>query len=129
MNNVNFIWGKYIPLINKISLILYLVPLFTVDLYIVIRMPGLFVLWFVMFIVLGIFLFFYRLENTKYRNRFTTFSSYDKYIFVLIILRNILFLLNFIPYIQIFGFIGLVSVGAIIVVIYLILIGLRNQSI
>jgi hypothetical protein len=67
--------------------------------------------WIEMIVVFGVFLFFYYLENHVFKKRFSeSHSQFDGWILALIVVRNIVFLLNFIPFIQILGGLILISV-------------------
>ena len=95
-------WG--IVIVNKVSFWIYLALLLIVDLVIVIRTPELFPFWFIMVGVFVVFLLFYSFENSYCARRFLeTSSRLDIFIGLVIGLRNVAFLLNFIPVIQLLG--------------------------
>jgi hypothetical protein len=97
-------WAKDIPRVNRVFMVISLVFVFGLDLLILISNPGLAPFWFMMLGVLAAFVFFYYLENFVFRKRFAgTTSHLDKWILRVIILRNIIFVLNFIPFIQLIG--------------------------
>ena len=64
--------------------------------------------WIVMLVVLGVFALCVYYENVVLRKSFGASSSpYDAWIYRLVTLRNIFFLINFIPLVQVFGLIVL----------------------
>ena len=98
------IWAKRIPRINKVFMIIFLVLVFGLDLLILISSPSLAPYWYIMLGVLAIFAIFFYLENFIFCKRFAgTQSSLDKWISAIVVIRNIIFLLNFIPLIQLLG--------------------------
>jgi len=123
------IWTKGIPRTNKVFMIISLVLVFGLDLFIIISSPGLRSFWYMMLGVLAVFAVFFCLENFVFRKKFTdNTSNLDKGIFAVIVIRNLIFLLNFIPVIQLLGFAAIVYAGWIIGLIYLGLIIVRfNQ--
>jgi hypothetical protein len=79
-------------------------------------------------VVLAIFGVFYYLENFIFKKRFaSSISSLDNKIIGLIWVRNIIFVLNFIPLIQLIGWLGISVLGAPLLVIYIILIIRRRD--
>src|SRR3989344_7282882 len=120
---MNTIWTKGIPQTNLIFGLLSLLLVFGVDLYAVISNPDLSFFWFIMLIIFGVFAIFFYLENVVFCKKFANSTSkLDIWISLVIVIRNVLFLLNFIPIIQLFGLIGIVSVGWVIGLVYLFLI-------
>lgn len=108
----NKIWSKGIPRGNMIIMIISLILVFGLDLVILIDNPTLAPFWFAMLGVFGIFGIFYYIENRIFKQKFkTTLSKKDKQISLLIGLRDMVFLLNFIPFIQILGGIALMYGG------------------
>jgi len=103
---VNKIWKYYIPAINKIFLVLYLILILIVDLYIIIKNPNLTFFWAIMLFVFSIYyLGCFLVENRglKKKLEYAHVGNLDYIILILIIFRNIIFLLNFIPGIQLIG--------------------------
>ena len=125
----NLLWTKAIPKTNIVSLIIYLVLLVGVDTPMVISSNDLLPFLLLMFGVFGVFMIFFCLENLVYKKQFANSTSgLDNGIMVVIALRNILFLLNFIPFIQLLGIAGLVMVGWILAIIYIVLIIARSKA-
>lgn len=108
-------WTKGIPRINKVFMILSILLVFGFDLFVIISYPDLISFWYIMLGVLAAFALFYALENFVLRKKFAgTTSALDKWIRLIIILRNLIFLLNFIPVIQLLGLALLAGVFTII---------------
>jgi hypothetical protein len=116
------LWNRYIPRTNNIFLGIDLALVFILDLAIIINSPELKPFWYAMLFVLVIQLVFWSIENyylsPKLKTQPTTASTQFFYIFSL--LKNILFLLNYIPLVQIIGWIGGVFAGPVIVVGYIV---------
>ena len=112
----NKIWSC-IDIINLTFMVISALLVFGLDLWILISSFSLLAFYIEMLVVLGISAFFFYYECFVCRKRFTnTKSSLDVWILVLIVLRNLICLLNFIPLIQILGAI----IGAIVIVPYVI---------
>jgi hypothetical protein len=106
----SIIWTKSIPVFNTIFMVISVLLVFGLDLFILIQSPALVGFWVEMLIVFAIFAIFYCFENFVLRKRFAnTRSSLDIWLMFIIVGRNIIFVLNFIPLIQIFGFLFLVG--------------------
>lgn len=122
------IWSAFIPRINKIFLVLSLIFVFGVDLLVLISSFSLLGYWFEMLAVFGVFLLLFYLENKVFSKKFAdTKTPLDPFIYVLIVLRNIVIFLNFIPFIQLLGMgIGMFA-GIPYLVIYSLLICLRYR--
>lgn len=126
---VNKIWTKIIPVTNKVFLVLYLLLVFGLNLWIVTNDKSLEDFWQAMLVVLGIYCIFLFFDN-KFKLDFSNSSSnLDQLILGIIILRNIIFLLNFIPLIQLLGLVGLIFGGPVLLVIYAIMIYYRYRQI
>ncbi len=98
------LWSKVIPRTNWVFMIISLLLVFGLDLVIVFSDTSLMSFWIAMLVVLGVFAIFFVLENYRFRKRFTnTRSAIDPWIVAVIIIRNIVFVLNFIPLIQVIG--------------------------
>lgn len=125
----NKIWSGFIPRINKIFLILSSIFVFGLDLIILIGSSfSLLGFWIEMLLVFGIFVIFFRLENYSYKNKFAyTKSALDPWILTLVIFRNCIFFLNFIPLIQVLGVYVGITVGVPYLIVYLILISIRSK--
>lgn len=70
----NVIWTKGIFWTNAVSMIISLLLVFGLDLFIVISSPSLLYYWYMMLAVLGVFLFFFFLEN-GFRKKFANHKS------------------------------------------------------
>lgn len=102
--SVNTVWTKNIPRTNKIFMVLSLVLVFGLDLFIIISNPSLASFWSIMLAILAVFVVFFCLENFVFSKKFAnTTSSVDKWISMIIAIRNLIFVLNFIPLIQLLG--------------------------
>ncbi len=132
----NKYWSKWIPVTNKIFMLLSLLVMFVVHPFIIVTdalgigtETALF-FYGIMFIPLVIFGIFYRYENNKLSNQFgSTRSGTDLWLLILIVIRNIVFGLNFVPFIQIIGA-GALVLGIIpYLLIYYFLVRSRNKSV
>lgn len=132
----NKYWSKWIPGTNKLFMLLSLLVMFVVHPFIIVTdalgigtETALF-FYGVMFIPLVIFGIFYRYENNKLSNQFgSTRSGTDPWFLILIVIRNIVFGLNFVPFIQIIGA-GALVLGIIpYLLIYYFLFRARNKSV
>ncbi len=116
-------WNKGILYINFVSLIAYLLLVFGLDFAIVSSDPSLMEFWILMLGVFAIYMVFFLLETFLFRKKFAALPpGSDTGITVVIILRNLLFLLNFIPYIQLLGLIVMPVLGPILLILYVIFI-------
>ncbi|MSU54477.1 MAG: hypothetical protein EXS48_01375 [Candidatus Staskawiczbacteria bacterium] len=114
-SNQNTIWTKGIPRTNMVFMIISLLLVFGLDLLIIISSPELSPFWFVMLGVLAVFAVFVYLENFIFSKKFAgTTSALDKWITIIICIRNVIFVLNFIPLIQL---LGLAIIGGIFAII------------
>jgi hypothetical protein len=129
-NSLSAVWTKTIPRTNTVFMVISLILVFGVDLSILISSPELAMFWYIMLAVLAVFALFFILENFIFKARFAnTTSNLDPTIATLIGLRNFLFLLNFIPFIQLLGLAGLGFIGWAIVLVYVgLLIARSNQT-
>jgi len=120
----NSIWTKIIPRTNMVFMIISLLLVFGLDLLIIISSPSLRPFWYMMLAVMGVFLVFFFLENFFFSKKFANSkSALDPWISVIIVVRNLIFLLNFIPLIQLLGLMLLPYVFApVCLVLYIILI-------
>ena len=122
-NTTNTIWTKVIPRTNIGFGIASLPLVFGLDLIIIISSPDLKPFWYMMLGVLAVFALFFCLENFVFNKKFAdTTSNLDKGISVVVVIRNLLFLLNFIPLIQMLGLAAIVFGGWILGLIYIGLI-------
>lgn len=102
--NSTSLWAKGIPRTNKVFMIISLVLVFGLDLFIAISSPDLRSFWYMMLAVFAVFAVFFCLENFVFRKKFANTTSFlDKWISMIIVIRNLIFLLNFIPFIQLLG--------------------------
>lgn len=124
----NTVWSKGIPRTNKGFMIVSLVLVFGIDLLILMSSPELAPFYIEMLVVLIIFgIFFYR-ENYILNKRFATSrSKLDTWLTSLIVIRNIVFVLNFIPFIQIGGAMALAFGGIPYLIGYFILLSKRSK--
>ena len=126
---VKSIWNKGIPRTNSTFMFISLLLVFGLDLLIAIASPDLLSFWYMMLGVFAGFGFFFFLENFVFRKKFAnTTSSLDKWILTAIVLRNIIFLLNFIPLIQLVGIWALASIGWLVGLAYVVLIVVRFRK-
>ena len=126
----NKYWAKYIFRTNKWLMILSLILFLGLDVVILVMSPDLFIFWAVMAVVMLIFWQFYRYENSTLNERFANSDSkLDSRFVALVVLRDIVFVLNFIPFIQLLGA-GALVVGCIpYLIIYFNMLRARNESI
>lgn len=125
---INKIWTKGIPTINLTFIIISALLVFGLDLMILISQFNLLPFWIEMLVAFGLFVVFFGFENYLFRNKFAnTKSALDPWIVILIIVRNCVFILNFIPLIQLIGAgIGGIAIAPY-VIIYGILISMRSK--
>jgi len=132
----NKYWSKWIPGTNKIFMLLSLLVMFVVHPFIIVTdalgigTENALSFYSIMFIPLIIFGSFYRYENNKLSNQFgSTMSGTDQWLLILIVIRNIVFGLNFVPFIQIIGA-GVLVLGITpYLLIYNSLVRARNKSV
>ena len=132
----NQYWSKGIPITNKLFMLVSLLVMFVIHPFIIVTDAleigsDIALLFYgIMFAPLIIFAVFYLYENKKLSARFShTQSKTDTWLLVLIIIRNIVFILNFIPFIQIAGAMALVFGGIPYLIIYILLIRARSKII
>jgi hypothetical protein len=124
------IWAKVIPLINIIFMAISLVFVFVFDLMILIEEPSLVGFWIWMLIVFAFFSILFYFENYVYKYRFmNSQSNLDKFLVAVIVIRDIIVFLNFIPFIQILGMISLLYIGPFLLIAYIFLIRARFKQI
>ncbi len=125
---VSRIWQKTIPLTNLIFLIISAIAVFGVDFIILINSFELLPFWIEMLVVFAVFMIFFYLENYRFKSKFSdSFSWADNGIYSLVLIRNIILFLNFIPFIQIAGALA-TAVGIIpYIIIYSVLINKRDK--
>ena len=117
------LWNKTIPITNLVFFLISAALIFILDLSILINSPDLAGFWYMMLFVFGIFVIFFVLENFTFRKKFANSTQpVDAGIVTLIVIRNIIFVLNFIPFIQLLGLAAIVFIGWIILIIYIVLI-------
>ncbi len=122
-------WYKIIPKTNIVFLVLSCILVFGLDLLILLSSPMLFPFWIEMLVAFGVFMGFFYAECYTFRSKFSqSYSSVDIPLYCLIVLRNFVLFLNFIPLIQIIGAI-LSAVGILpYLIVYVILIRIRNKE-
>jgi hypothetical protein len=126
----NLKWTKVIPRINKRLMIISLILFLVVDLFILIIEPELFPFWAAMAVVMVIFVGFYRYENNTLKERFANSNSrLDSSFIALTTIRNVVFVLNFIPFIQLLGGAVLIFGGVPYLIVYYFMIRARNKSV
>jgi hypothetical protein len=126
----NSMWAKIIPKINNAFMIISLVLVFGIDLLIIILDSSLIEFWYKMLEVFAVFACFFFFENFVFNKKFVnSTSALDGRIRFIIVIRNLLFLLNFIPFVQILGLMVILPVGLIIGSIYILLINARYNQI
>lgn len=114
------VWKKQIPILNKSFLIISSILVFGLDLLIVIGLPSLMFFWIMMLVVFVIFVLFYALESFLKSKYSDTWSDVDNKFFAIILFRNIIFILCFIPYIQILGMLGLFVYAIPFMIMYIV---------
>ena len=125
----NTTWSKRIPRTNLGFMAVSLLFVFGLDLIILINETDLWPFFVAMLVVLSIFVVFYFIENYVLKKKFSTSRSrLDTWIVVLILVRNIVFVLNFIPGIQILGGAVLVFGGIPFLIIYGLLLSSRSKN-
>ena len=127
----NKIWTKGIHRTNTIFMVTSLFLVFGLDLLILINNPFLAPFYIAMVVVLGIFGAFYYYETRALKKKYSNSSSkLDIWIYVLVVIRNLVFVLNFIPLIQILGGMALLFGALPYLIIYnIILLRLRPKAI
>jgi hypothetical protein len=132
----NKYWSKWIPGTNKIFMLFSFLVMFVVNPFIIVTDAleigtGTALFFYgIMFIPLVIFGIFYRYENNKLSNQFgNTRSGTDPLFLILVVIRNIVFGLNFVPIIQITGAGALVFGIIPYLLIYIFLVRFRNKSV
>ena len=135
---VNKYWSKWIPLANKIFIGIALFIFFGVDLFILVTDSmdlgtGIVIMIFfygIMFIPMLVFYGFYRYENQKLADKYLTSSSkIDPWILVMVSIRDIVFILSVIPFIQILGMAALVFEGIPYLIVYYFLLRARSRTV
>lgn len=126
----NKYWSKIIPSSNSTFMVISLGLFLGLDLMILVTNPGMYPFWAAMLVVIVIFAAFYYYENYKLAKKFKkTKSKADVWILVLVTIRNVVFVLNFIPFIQILGA-GILILGGIpYIILYYIALMARSKFI
>ena len=123
-------WTKIIPRLNNSCMIISALLVFGVDLMILFQSPELAPYFFAMLAVFTIFAVFYIYENRKLKQRFSNSESrLDTWFVALVVVRDLVFVLNFIPFIQLIGGAALVFGGIPYLVVYYFLVRARNKSV
>jgi hypothetical protein len=125
----NKTWTKVIPVINSIFLIIALGIFVMIDLPILYEDWSLLFFAYIMLAALGVFVIFTFLEMFPFRKRFEhSQSPIDGWLVVLIVIRNIAFVLNVIPFIQLLGM-AAVGIGGIpYLILYAVLTVQRSKA-
>ncbi len=132
---INKYWSSYVILTNKIFMGVSLIIMFGINVYILATDAlglGDDALFFygIMFVPLILFAGFYLYENKNLSARFMgSQSNIDPWILALILIRNGVFVLNFIPFIQIMGGIALIMGGVPYLIVYFLLLYMRKKSV
>ena len=125
----NILWTKVIPRTNRVTLILSFLLVFGLDLWILITSPSLFPFWAMMLANFAAFMLFFYLENFIFYSKFANIKSkLDPFILTLIILRNGVFILNYIPLIQLLGLAIWVGASIPAILAYLLLLWFRSKK-
>ena len=120
-------WSTIIPLLNHVTLVIALLLIFTVDLQIIKDDPSLMLFFYLMLTVLGLFVPLYILESFVLNRRYKyTKSSLDGIFLIFVILRNIVIILNVIPFIQLIGLVALGYGMFPYAIFYLVLLAKRK---
>jgi hypothetical protein len=126
----NKYWTKYIPWANKGFMVISLLLFLGLDLYILINEFDLLPFWLAMLVVMAIFVSFYFYENRILKVKYATSESkLDIWLIVVVAIRNIVFVLNFIPLIQILGGMLLVFGGVPYLIAYYFMMRARNRAV
>lgn len=120
---------RLVPKTNKFFFVISVVFVFGIDLIILIMSPSLWFFWAEMLLVFGIFYLFYSAEKNVAKSKFAqSKSNLDTWIYMLVVIRNIVIFLNFIPFIQVIG----MMVGMFLVVpysiVYLVITTVRAKK-
>lgn len=122
-------WTKAVPRMNWTFLVISGLLVFGLDLAILASSPDLAFFWFAMAGVFMVNLLFMGLENQLFAKHFKdSSSSLDGWILTLAGLRNIAAILNYIPFIQILGWMAIGFGGIPFLVLYAILISFRYKA-
>ena len=129
---VNRTWSKTIPTINKVFTTIS-VTIFLLSLFVAVQSGALkevFLFALIMVAVIIILGRFNYIESSSLSKKYShSTSKMDPWFIVVSVIRNIVFVLNVIPFIQIFGIVALVLGTVPYLLIYLIMIYMRNKSI
>ena len=122
-------WAKFIPGTNRNTLMGALALFIFVDTPILFAAPDLAAFWFEMLAVLVVFYGFYCYENYTARHFKLSESKLDVWVESLVSLRNMVVILNFIPFIQILGIACIIFGGVPFLVAYAALIYFRYRAV
>lgn len=122
-------WAKFIPGTNRNTLMGALALFIFVDTPILFAAPDLAAFWFEMLAVLVVFYGFYCYENYTARHFKLSESKLDVWVVSLVSLRNMVVILNFIPFIQILGIACIIFGGVPFLVAYAALIYFRYRAV
>lgn len=127
---VNIVWAKQIPKFNFAFMVASVLLIVLLDYGLASSIPDLMSFFVLMLYVLAVFVVFYIIENRWLKAKFSNSESkLDSWFVFLIVIRDFVFLLNFIPGIQLLGMTALGFIGIPYLVIYLIMLIARFKSI
>lgn len=119
---------KLIPKINSFFKIISIALVFVLDIVILISEPALWPFWVEMLVVFVLLLIFINYEYNFVRKKASSSSPFLDSVFVaLVIVRNLVLFLNFIPFIQIIGAIATIFGIVPYLIIYSALIYIRKK--
>lgn len=123
-------WTKIVPWLNVGFMVVSALLVFGLDLMILILSGGLLApFFFIMLVVLTIFTTFFFYENRTLKRKFANSDSkLDSWFVALVVLRDLVFVLNFIPFIQILGGVALIFGGIPYLIVYYFMLRVRNKS-
>ena len=122
-------WSTYIPRANQICMGIALLIFVTIDITALIIDPSMFIMWLMMFGVMLAFFSFYYYENLQLRQALQNSpSKLDVWWLIIIIGRNLIFIINVIPSTQIIGALFIMFGGIPFLIVYYLLLERRNKQ-
>lgn len=120
-------WVRRIPNVNRVTGVVMALLIFTLDLGIVRNDRSLMEFWYLMLGVLGIFAVFYILENFVFRSILagSPATNLDTWMTSIVSIRDFVFVLNAIPFIQLIGLGILYVAGIPLIIIYIVVMSIR----
>lgn len=126
----SLIWRRIVPIFDWVTLATSLALLIGVDMPIVAESPEYTDLLHIMFAVFGVFLAMFILENFVFRKRFATeVRKGDGFFAVFIFIRNLFFIINFIPVVHLLALVVMPVVGPAFVLGYTIFLIVRRRNV